>query len=82
MLSTAGQDFIFGFINNYYDDKLLCVLVSNANDRPTSVTVTSIYSTFETIDLIVEPYGVVKVIMIKQSNHFYDTVRQVIIGWY
>ena len=40
---------------------LLMAIVSNANDRPTNVTVTSIFPMFQTIDMIVQPNTVKEV---------------------
>jgi hypothetical protein len=53
--STVGQDFVFGFINNWFGDGKLLAVVSNANDQPTNITITSSYSTFRTIYVVVQP---------------------------
>lgn len=55
--TTVGRDFIFGFINNFIgkDEAQLFALVSNANDQSTTVIVTSIYSSFQTINVIIPP---------------------------
>ena len=60
-MSTVGQDFIFGFINNYDGSGLLVALVSNANDQPANVTVTSTFASFQTINVLVQPYTIEKV---------------------
>lgn len=56
MASTIGRDFVFGFVNNWIGTGIvLSAHVSNANDQPTSVTVTSRYAKFQTINVIVQP---------------------------
>lgn len=53
--TTVGNDFVFGFIVNYSGANSLSVLVSNANDQPTNVIVTSIYPLFLPINIHVSP---------------------------
>ncbi len=59
--STVGTDFVFGFINNWEGAGKLYTIVSNANDQPTNLTITSIYPSFVTINMIVQPNSVEKV---------------------
>jgi len=61
LVSTVGQDFIFGFVNNYDGSGLLVALVSNANDQPANVTITSSFASFQTISVLVQPQTVEKV---------------------
>ncbi len=61
LISTVGQDFIFGFVNNYDGTGLLVVLVSNANDQPANVTITSSFTSFQTISVLVQPQTIEKV---------------------
>jgi hypothetical protein len=61
MKSTIGIDFVYGFINNDNGNCQLLTLVSNGNDQPTNVTITSIYPSFQTINLIIQANTVEKV---------------------
>jgi hypothetical protein len=61
LISTVGQDFIFGFVYNLGGDGLLVALVSNANDQPANVTITSSFASFQTISVLVQPQTVEKV---------------------
>ena len=56
--SIVGHDFVFGFINNRFGDGMLLAVVSNANNEPTNITITSRYSTFRTLNLIVQSNSV------------------------
>jgi hypothetical protein len=78
LVSTIGQDFVFGFINNCYDqaDGLLLAIVSNANDQPANVTVTSIYPQFQTINILIQPFAIEKVI----GFYFVQKIGTLIIG--
>lgn len=59
--STIGRDFILGFVNNFRTDVKLLIVISNANDQPTNVIVTSIYQPFRSINAIIKPNTVDKV---------------------
>jgi hypothetical protein len=62
--STIGRDFVFGFPNNADGvSALLVAIVSNANDQPTNIVITSIYSSFRTINAIVQPNTIEKVLL-------------------
>ncbi len=77
--STFGRVFIFGFISNFRGDGPLLAIVSNTNDYETNVTVTSIYDTFETINIIVQPNSIEKVNVVvvktKRRNKFVAIFR-------
>jgi hypothetical protein len=58
--STVGRDFVFGFIWNGASH-LQQAMVSNANDQPTIVNVTSIHPAFQTINVTIQPNSVKQV---------------------
>jgi hypothetical protein len=62
--ADSSNTFIFGFINNVDGSGPMHVFVSNANNQSTAITVTSIYPSFSTIDLIVAPNSIEKVLYI------------------
>lgn len=60
--NTFGTDFVFAYINNDYVDSLqLTIIVSNANNQPTNVSVTSIFPSFETTNVIIQPNTIERV---------------------
>jgi hypothetical protein len=62
MTSSVGRDFVFAFFRNLNGDNCqLWALVSNANSQAANVTVTSIYSTFQTINILIAPNSIEKV---------------------
>jgi len=62
MTSSVGRDFVFGFFKNVNGDNCqLWALVSNANSQTANVTVTSIYSAFQTINILIAPNSIEKV---------------------
>lgn len=63
--SAVGQDFIFGYINNAYGSDILLAIVSNGNSQSANITITSIHREFETINILVLPNTVEKVVHIK-----------------